>query len=389
MESRFGKYGGQYVPEAVMPALKEVEAAYEEAKSDREFQSELKRYYKNYAGRPTILYAAKNLTEHYGKGNIMLKREDLLHTGAHNLNNALGQALLARRMGKNIIIAETGAGQHGVAVATVAALFKMECIIFMGAEDIKRQKSNVAKMELLGAKVEPVSIGTGTLRDATIAAMRYWISHAVDVYWLIGTCIGPHPYPTMVRDFQSCISRELRAQCIKDYGRLPSHVIACVGGGSNAIGAFYEFLEDKNVQLIGVEAGGKSMYDNAKNLSGKGHHGTILGASSLLLQEPTGQVSPTTTIAAGLNIPWRSPELSQLRDSQRVKFTAVTDQMAKQMIRMCGRMEGIIPAIESAHALGYLEELMPTTREGDFVVVVISGRGEKDLELLETSSRRE
>ena len=387
MESRFGKYGGQFVPESLMPALKEIEAAYEEARENREFQSELKYYYKNYAGRPTLLYEAQNLTEYYGKAKIMLKREDLLQSGAHCINNAIGQTLLAKCMGKTKIVAETGAGQHGIAVATIAALFKMECLIFMGSEDIKRQKTNIFRMELLGAKVETVSTGTATLKDAMTEAILYWSNHTEDTYYLPSTCVGPHPFPTIVRDFQSCISREARAQCIKDYGRLPSHVVASVGGGSNAIGIFYEFLEDKRVKLIGIEAGGKSMYENAKTLSGKGRPGIIHGAYSYLLQSQDGQIVDTYSISAGLDYPGVGPEHSFFKDNQVVFYDSVTDKQALAAFKLLCRLEGIIPALVSAHALAYLEKLIPQTSEEDFVIVCLSGRGDKDLFLVKETLR--
>ncbi len=379
MDKRFGRYGGQYVPEIVMPALQETEAAYEAAREDREFQSEFKHYLKTYAGRPTLLYEAKKLSEYYGRGKIFLKREDLLHTGAHKINNALGQALLAKRMGKTKIVAETGAGQHGVASATVAALFGMECIVFMGVEDMRRQKLNVFRMELLGAKVQGVESGTGTLKDATSEAIRYWATNIEDTYYLIGSCVGPHPYPTMVRDFQKCIGREIRAQCIKDYGRLPSYVIACVGGGSNAIGTFYEFLEEKRVKLIGVEAGGKSHTENAKTLSGRGRPGVLHGAYSYLLQTQEGQVIEAYSVSAGLDYPGVGPEHSFFRDEKFAFYDSVTDSEALEGFKRLSRLEGIVPAMESAHAIAYLDKLMPQAREDDFVVVCLSGRGDKDV----------
>lgn len=384
MEKRFGKYGGQYVPEIVMPALKETETAYEIAKDDREFQNEFKHYLKSYAGRPTLLYEAKKLSDYYASeeeshGRIFLKREDLLHTGAHKINNALGQALLAKRMGKTRIVAETGAGQHGVASATVAALFGMECIVFMGVEDMRRQRLNVFRMELLGAKVQGVSSGTGTLKDATSEAIRYWATNIEDTYYLIGSCVGPHPYPTMVRDFQSCIGREIRAQCIKDYGRLPSYVVACVGGGSNAIGTFHEFLDDKKVKLIGVEAGGKSEIQNAKTLSGKGRPGVLHGAYSYLLQTHEGQVIEAYSVSAGLDYPGVGPEHSFFRDEKIAFYDSVTDEEALEGFKRLTQLEGIVPALESAHAIAYLDKLMTRTKEDDFIVVCLSGRGDKDV----------
>ena len=382
MNERFGRYGGQYVPEIVMPALKETEVAYNEAKEDREFQNEFKHYLKSYAGRPTLLYEAQKLTEHYGKGRIFLKREDLLHTGAHKINNALGQALLAKRMGKTRIVAETGAGQHGVASATVAALFGMDCIVFMGVEDMRRQALNVFRMELLGAKVQGVKSGTGTLKDATSEAIRYWATNIEDTYYLIGSCVGPHPYPTMVRDFQSCIGREIRAQCIKDYGRLPSHVVACVGGGSNAIGTFYEFMDEERVKKIGVEAGGRSERENAKTLSGKGRPGILHGAYSYLLQTPEGQIVEAYSISAGLDYPGVGPEHSSYKDAKLAEYVSVTDDEALEAFKRLSRLEGIVPAMESAHAIAYLEKLMPQTNEDEIVVVCLSGRGDKDVQMV-------
>ena len=382
MKGRFGNYGGQYVPEIVMPALNQIETAYEQLCEDREFLNEFHSYLKKYAGRPTLLYSADKLTEHYGKAKIYLKREDLLHTGAHKINNALGQALLAKRMGKTRIVAETGAGQHGVASATVAALFDMECIIFMGEEDIKRQRLNVFRMELLGAKVVGVSSGTGTLKDATSEAIRYWATNIEDTYYLIGSCVGPHPYPLMVRDFQKCIGREIRAQTIKNFGRLPNYVVACVGGGSNAIGTFYEFIEDKKVIKIGVEAGGRSERENAKTLSGKGRPGILHGAYSYLLQTFEGQVIEAYSISAGLDYPGVGPEHSYYKDSKFAEYVSVTDDEALAAFQRLSRLEGIVPAMESAHAIAYLEKLMPQTKEDEIVVVCLSGRGDKDVQMV-------
>ena len=382
MKGRFGKYGGQYVPEIVMPALTELESAYDQLKEDRDFLNEFQSYLKQYAGRPTLLYAANKLTEHYGKARIFLKREDLLHTGAHKINNALGQALLAKRMGKTKIVAETGAGQHGVASATVAALFDMECIIFMGEEDIKRQRLNVFRMELLGAKVVGVSSGTGTLKDATSEAIRYWATNVEDTYYLIGSCVGPYPYPLIVRDFQKCIGREIRAQTIKNYGRLPNYVVACVGGGSNAIGTFYEFMDEERVKKIGVEAGGRSERENAKTLSGKGRPGILHGAYSYLLQTPEGQIVEAYSISAGLDYPGVGPEHSSYKDAKLAEYVSVTDDEALEAFKRLSRLEGIVPAMESAHAIAYLEKLMPQTNEDEIVVVCLSGRGDKDVQMV-------
>ena len=311
-KGRFGKFGGQYVPEIVMPALNELEAAYAKYKDDPDFQDEFKMYLREYAGRPTNLYYADKLTKYYGRAKIFLKREDLLHTGAHKINNALGQALLAKRMGKKRIVAETGAGQHGVASATVAALFGMECHVFMGALDVERQKLNVFRMKLLGAKVIPVSSGTGTLKDATSEAIRYWATNITDTHYIIGSAVGPHPYPTIVRDFQKVIGEEIREQAIEKIGGLPDYLLACVGGGSNAIGTFYDFRNDPSVKKFGVEAGGRgeAPTDNAKTLSGAGEPGILHGAFSYLLQDPDGQVVEAYSISAGLDYPGVGPEHS-------------------------------------------------------------------------------
>lgn len=383
-KGRFGKYGGQYVPEIVMPALNELEEAYKKYKNDAGFQAEFKRLLHEYAGRPTNLYFAEKLTKHYGKANIYLKREDLLHTGAHKINNALGQALLAKLMGKKRIVAETGAGQHGVASATVAALFGMECHVFMGKLDIERQKLNVFRMKLLGAKVIPVSSGTGTLKDATSEAIRYWATNITDTHYIIGSAVGPHPYPTIVRDFQKCIGEEIRTQMQKKVGALPDYVVACVGGGSNAIGTFYDFRNDKSVKKIGVEAGGRSdkVADNAKTLSGAGEPGILHGAYSYLLQTPDGQVVEAYSISAGLDYPGVGPEHSYFHESGIVKYVSVTDSEALDAFQRLSKIEGIIPALESSHALAYLEKLMPTTKAGENVVVCLSGRGDKDVAMV-------
>ena len=383
-KGRFGAYGGQYVPEIVMPALNELEAAYAKYKDDPEFQEEFKSYLREYAGRPTNLYYAEKLTKHYGRAKIFLKREDLLHTGAHKINNALGQALLAKRMGKRRIVAETGAGQHGVASATVAALFGMECHVFMGALDVERQKLNVFRMKLLGAKVIPVSSGTGTLKDATSEAIRYWATNITDTHYIIGSAVGPHPYPTIVRDFQKVIGEEIRAQMMEKIGGLPNYLIACVGGGSNAIGTFYDFRNDPAVKKFGVEAGGRgeAPTDNAKTLSGAGEPGILHGAFSYLLQDPDGQVVEAYSISAGLDYPGVGPEHSYYKDAGIVKYVSVTDQEALDAFQRLSKVEGIIPAMESSHALAYLEKLMPTTSPDETVVVTLSGRGDKDVQMV-------
>lgn len=383
-KGRFGAYGGQYVPEIVMPALNELEEAYARYKDDPEFQEEFKTYLREYAGRPTNLYYAEKLTKHYGRAKIFLKREDLLHTGAHKINNALGQALLAKRMGKKRIVAETGAGQHGVASATVAALFGMECHVFMGALDVERQKLNVFRMKLLGAKVIPVSSGTGTLKDATSEAIRYWATNITDTHYIIGSAVGPHPYPTIVRDFQKVIGEEIRAQMMEKIGGLPNYLIACVGGGSNAIGTFYDFRNDPVVKKFGVEAGGRgeAPTDNAKTLSGAGEPGILHGAFSYLLQDPDGQVVEAYSISAGLDYPGVGPEHSYYKDAGIVKYVSVTDQEALDAFQRLSRVEGIIPAMESSHALAYLEKLMPTTSPDETVVVTLSGRGDKDVQMV-------
>ncbi len=381
---RFGKYGGQYVPEIVMPALNELEAAYKKYKEDPEFQKEFRFYLQEYAGRPTRLYYADKLTKHYGKAKIFLKREDLLHTGAHKINNALGQALLAKRMGKKRIVAETGAGQHGVASATVAALFGMECHVFMGKVDIERQKLNVFRMKLLGAKVIPVSSGTGTLKDATSEAIRYWATNITDTHYIIGSAVGPHPYPTIVRDFQKVIGEEIRAQVKEKLGSLPDYLVACVGGGSNAIGTFYDFHSDASVRKFGVEAGGRgeAPVDNAKTLSGAGEPGILHGAYSYLLQDPDGQVVEAYSISAGLDYPGVGPEHSYFKDAGIVNYVSVNDQAALAAFRRLSEIEGIIPAMESSHALAYLEKLMPATKPEESVVVCLSGRGDKDVAMV-------
>ncbi len=383
-KGRFGQYGGQYVPEIVMPALNELEAAYNKYKNDPEFQSQFQSLLRDYAGRPTNLYYAEKLTKHYGRAKIFLKRADLLHTGAHKINNALGQALLAKLMGKKRIVAETGAGQHGVASATVAALFGMECHVFMGEVDVERQKLNVFRMKLLGAKVIPVSSGTGTLKDATSEAIRYWATNIDDTHYIIGSAVGPHPYPTIVRDFQKVIGEEIRAQIKDKTGGLPDYLVACVGGGSNAIGTFYDFRNDKTVRKLGVEAGGRSdkVADNARTLSGPGEPGILHGAFSYLLQTPDGQVVEAYSISAGLDYPGVGPEHSYFKDAGIVNYVSVTDMEALDAFQRLSCIEGIIPALESSHALAYLEKLMPETKPDETVVVCLSGRGDKDVAMV-------
>lgn len=381
-KGRFGKFGGQYVPEIVMPVLTELEAAYEKYKNDPEFLAELRKYYMEYAGRPTLLYYAEQLTKHYGKAKIYLKREDLLHTGAHKINNALGQVLLAKRMGKKRVIAETGAGQHGVATATVAALFGMECKVFMGAVDIERQKLNVFKMKLLGTEVVPVTTGTSTLKDATSEAIRYWAAHIEDTHYIIGSAVGPHPYPTMVRDFQSVIGSEIREQIKKEAGRI-DYLLACVGGGSNAIGTFYEFRNDADVKKFGIEAAGRgpAVGDNAQTLSNPASRpGVLHGAYSYLAQDDDGQVIEVYSISAGLDYPGVGPEHAMFHEQGIVKYVGINDKEALDAFQLLSRTEGIIPAVESSHALAYLEKLMPQTKEDEVVVVTLSGRGDKDVQ---------
>lgn len=382
-KGRFGKYGGQYVPEIVMPVLKELEAAYEQYHADPDFLAELRRYYVEYAGRPTLLYYAENLTKYYGGARIYLKREDLLHTGAHKINNALGQVLLAKRMGKKRIIAETGAGQHGVATATVAALFGMECKVFMGAVDIERQKLNVFKMKLLGTEVVPVTTGTATLKDATSEAIRYWAAHIEDTHYIIGSAVGPHPYPTMVRDFQSIIGREIREQIKAEAGGRLDYLVACVGGGSNAIGTFHEFVKDSDVKKIGVEAAGRGpgIGDNAQTLSNPASRpGVLHGAYSYLAQDDDGQVIEVYSISAGLDYPGVGPEHAMFHDQGIVEYVGINDREALDAFQLLSREEGIIPAVESSHALAYLEKLMPKTQKDEVVVVTLSGRGDKDVQ---------
>ena len=379
-KGRFGDFGGRFVPETVMPALHELEEFYTKIKNDPEFQAEFSRYLKQYAGRPTLLYYAENLTKHYGKAKIFLKREDLLHTGAHKINNALGQALLARRMGKKRIVAETGAGQHGVACATVAALFGLECCVFMGEEDMERQALNVFRMKLLGTEVIPVTSGSGTLKDATSEAIRYWVTNIRDTHYIIGSVVGPHPYPMIVRDFQAIIGDEIRQQ-VASFSEAPlRYVVACVGGGSNAMGTFYEFRNDAAIRKTGVEAAGKGLgSEHAASLT-LGRPGVLHGALSYLLQDEDGQVIPAYSISAGLDYPGVGPEHSFFKDTGIASYVSVTDSDALAAFQRLARCEGIIPALESSHALAYLETLMPQTRPDESVVVCLSGRGDKDVQ---------
>jgi tryptophan synthase beta chain len=383
---RFGAYGGRYVPETLMAALEELEHAYALAKDDPAFQAELDDLLHNYCGRPTPLYFAKRLTEQCGGAKIYLKREDLLHTGAHKINNALGQGLLARRMGKQRIIAETGAGQHGVATATVCALFGMECVIYMGEEDMRRQELNVYRMRLLGAEVRGVSGGSATLKDAINEAMRDWVTNVRTTYYILGSALGAHPYPTMVRDFHRVIGREAKVQMLEREGRLPTAIIACVGGGSNAIGAFYEFLPDENVQLIGVEAGGRgtALGEHAARFQkiGGGMPGVLQGTYSYVLQDDAGQVSGTHSVSAGLDYASVGPEHAMLHDSGRASYVSCSDDAALKATVTLSRTEGILPALESAHAVAEAIRLAPTMTKSAVLMVNLSGRGDKDMGIL-------
>ena len=377
---KFGEYGGQYVPEIVMNAVCELQEAYEKYKNDPEFNEELRRYYRDYAGRPSMLYYAEKMTKDLGGAKIYLKREDLNHTGAHKINNVLGQILLAKRMGKKRIIAETGAGQHGVATATVSALFGLECEIYMGAEDVKRQSLNAYRMELLGAKVHSVTSGTSTLKDAVNEAMRDWATNIETTFYCIGSAMGPHPYPTMVRDFQKIISEEAKAQILEKEGRLPDCVFACVGGGSNAIGAFYNFIEDKDVRLIGAEAAGKGADTpyNAATMA-KGTKGIFHGMKSLFLQNDEGQIAPVYSISAGLDYPGVGPEHTYLKETGRAEYVSITDDEAVNAFEYLSRTEGIIPAIESSHAVAAAMKVAPTMDKDKIIIICLSGRGDKDV----------
>ena len=380
---RFGAYGGRYVPETLMAALEELEQAYAEAQADPAFHAELDSLLRDYAGRPTPLYFASRLTEQLGGAKIYLKREDLLHTGAHKINNCIGQGLLAKRMGKKRIIAETGAGQHGVATATVCALFGMECVVYMGEEDMRRQELNVYRMRLLGAEVRGVSSGSRTLKDAINEAMRDWVTNVRTTHYLLGSVLGAHPYPMMVRDFHRVISKEARQQILEKEGRLPNAVIACVGGGSNAIGAFYEFIPDKEVRLIGVEAGGRgaALGEHAARFQG-GSPGVLQGTFSYVLQDDAGQIALTHSVSAGLDYASIGPEHAMLHDSGRAEYTSANDQAALDATVTLARTEGILPALESAHAVAECLRLVPTLSRHDILIINLSGRGDKDMGIL-------
>ena len=378
-KGRFGVHGGQYIPETLMSAVIELEAAYEHYKNDPEFNRELEDLFNNYANRPSLLYYAKNMTENLGGAKIYLKREDLNHTGAHKINNVLGQALLAKKMGKTRLIAETGAGQHGVATATAAALLGMECVVFMGKEDTERQALNVYRMRLLGAKVVPVTTGTATLKDAVSEAMREWTNRIDDTHYCLGSVMGPHPFPTIVRDFQAVISKEIKSQILEKEGRLPDAAIACVGGGSNAIGTFYNFIDDKDVRLIGCEAAGRGIdtYETAATIN-TGRLGIFHGMKSYFCQDKYGQIAPVYSISAGLDYPGIGPEHAWLHDTGRAEYVAITDDEAVNAFEYLSCQEGIIPAIESAHAVAYAMKLAPTMSKDQIIVITISGRGDKD-----------
>ena len=377
---RFGIHGGRFVAETLMPLILNVEAAYKAARADKAFASELVYYQKHYIGRPSPLYFAERLTSYFGGARLYLKRDELNHTGAHKINNVIGQALLAKRMGKTKIIAETGAGQHGVATATACALFDMECEVFMGAEDVERQRPNVERMRLLGAKIHPVTAGTGTLKDAMNEALRYWVTNAETHFYIIGTVAGPHPYPQMVRDFQSVIGTEAREQIIEAEGRLPDKIVACIGGGSNAMGLFYPFLDDKDVTIYGVEAAGKGIPSglHAASLTG-GQPGILHGNRTYLLQNNDGQITDAHSISAGLDYPGIGPEHSWLHDTGRVNYVSATDDEALVAFQLCARQEGIIPALEPSHALAYVSTMIGDMPPDQIVILNMCGRGDKDL----------
>ncbi len=378
MKGHFGSYGGQFVPETLMHPLEQLEAAYEAVQRDPEFHAQLDDLFRNYSGRPTPLYLAARLTRDWGGAKIYLKREDLNHTGAHKINNCLGQGLLALRMGKKRVIAETGAGQHGVATATVCALFGLQCDIYMGEEDIRRQELNVFRMKLLGARVVPVNSGSKTLKDSINESMRDWVTNVRTTYYMLGSVLGPHPYPLMVRDFQSVIGREVRAQILEKEGRPPDVLVACVGGGSNSIGLFFEFVADRQIRMIGVEAGGRgpTLGDHAARFSG-GRPGVLHGTFSYILQDENGQVVPTHSVSAGLDYPAVGPEHATLHDTGRVTYTSISDAEALDAFNELSRLEGIIPALESAHALAQAKKL--NAPSGQIVVINLSGRGDKDV----------
>ena len=377
---RFGIYGGRFVAETLMPLIIEVEKQYKLAKKDKSFKKELEYYFKHYVGRPSPLYFAERLTEFLKGPKIYLKRDELNHTGAHKINNCIGQIILAKRMGKKRIVAETGAGQHGLATATICALFNLECVVYMGASDIKRQAPNVFKMKLLGAKINPVNSGTATLKDAMNEALRDWVSNVENTFYVIGTVAGPHPYPLMVRDFQSVIGVEAKKQILKAEKRLPTHVLACIGGGSNALGLFSAFLNHTQINIIGVEAGGLGLKTKKHSASiSKGKPGFLHGNYTYLLQDENGQISDAHSISAGLDYPGIGPEHSFLKDIGRVKYVSATDKEAINAFRMCSRLEGIIPALEPSHALAYLIKLSKKLKKTDLVIMNMCGRGDKDI----------
>lgn len=384
IRGKFGKYGGKYIPETLAPAVEELESAYEKYKSDPDFQNELSYYLTQYAGRPTPLYFAKNLTRKVGGAKIYLKREDLLHGGAHKTNNTIGQALLAKKMGKKRIIAETGAGQHGVGTAIACAVLGLSAEIFMGSKDYERQKLNVFRMKLLGASVHPVEAGSKTLKDAINEAIRDWIANVKTTYYLIGSVVGPHPYPMMVRDFQSVIGREIKQQISDAEGTMPDAIVACVGGGSNAMGSFYAFLDDKDVGLYGIEAGGKGINSGKHSASlAAGSEGILHGMFTRLLQDERGQVIETHSISAGLDYPGVGPEHAMLKEVKRARYAASTDQEAIEGFLALSRLEGIIPALEPSHALSYAMRLAKKMKKDDIIVVTLSGRGDKDVEIVQ------
>jgi tryptophan synthase beta chain len=379
----FGDYGGKFVPETLMPALDELQTAYEEAKRDPSFWAEFDSLSHDYSGRPTPLYFAERLTKHFRGAQIFLKREDLLHTGAHKINNALGQGLLARRMRKQRIIAETGAGQHGVAAATICAKLGLNCIVYMGEEDVQRQALNVFRMKLLGAELRPVSSGTRTLKDAINEAIRDWVTNVKDTYYLLGSVVGPHPYPVMVRDFQSIIGKEAREQILTQRGRLPDYIIACVGGGSNAIGIFHPFVNDKNVKFIGVEAAGRGIRTGRHAASlAAGTVGVLHGAKSYVLQDDAGQVLGTHSIAAGLDYPGVGPEHSYYKNTGRATYVAVNDTEALDAFRLLCQTEGIVPALEPAHAISYAARMAGSLDKEQIIIVNLSGHGDKDMDIV-------
>lgn len=380
---RFGKFGGRYVPETLMNVLLELEEAYKHYSQDESFKEEVKYLLHQYSGRPTALYYAERLTEVLGGAKVYLKREDMNHTGAHKINNTIGQGVLAKRMGKTKVIAETGAGQHGVATATIAALLGLECKVFMGEEDMKRQQLNVFRMRLLGAEVVPVTSGTRTLKDACNETLRYWVSHVTDTFYILGSATGPHPYPMMVRDFQRIIGDEAREQILRQEGRLPDYIVAAVGGGSNAMGIFYPFVNDESVRLIGVEAAGKGIDTefHAATMT-KGSHGVFQGSMSYMLQDQFGQVLPAHSISAGLDYPGVGPEHAYLKDLGRAQYFPITDQEALDALQLLSRKEGILPALESAHAIAHAVKLVPTLSKDEIVIVNLSGRGDKDVDAI-------